>query len=152
MSQDQMIIADSNTIVVAAEQFGAIKQGRRQTFRIYVPDRNRDDEKLGDHAIWVTRAMDILTFTNGGATATGYNLGYWHDKQRDKTIKERTKIVYSYIIPERFKQYLSAVVMFLHDFKESTNQEVVYFEFDGVFFGIDDSCERPKVSVPLHMP
>jgi hypothetical protein len=56
---------------------------------------------------------------------------------------EQTKLIYTYVDPEKLKGNMSRLRGFLHRFGRETNQGEVVFEFDGWLWTID-KYDAPK--------
>ena len=60
------------------------------------------------------------------------------DKTKDEDLVwEKTRIIYTYIDPDKFENNLNRLKKFLHGFGKETNQGEVVFEFDGMLYRID---------------
>ena len=106
-----------------------------QCLTIYVPNKDRDGNEIGNQRKWVLEALDILGEINGGATAMPPSEGVWRN-EAGNVISEYPVVVYSYIVPEPFLASLPRLREFLHRMGRETNQGEIAFEFDGSFFRI----------------
>lgn len=116
-----------------------------QCFTIYIPNKDRDGQEIGNQRKWVLEAIRLLSETNGGATAMPPVEGGWLNDQAE-IIWENPVLVYSFIRPEPFVRALPRVREFLHRMGRETNQGEVAFEFDGRFYRIRnfDGLEREE--------
>lgn len=106
-----------------------------QCFTIYIPNKDRNGQEIGNQRKWVLEAIRLLSEVNGGATAMPPVEGGWRNDQGE-IIWENPVLVYSFIRPELFVQSLPRLREFLHRMGRETNQGEVAFEFDGRFFRI----------------
>jgi hypothetical protein len=106
-----------------------------QCFSIYVPDKDKRGNEIGNQRKWVLEALDLLGEINGGATAMPSCEGVWLNDDRE-AIREHPVVVYSYVVPDAFLANLSRMRQFLHRMGRETNQGEVAFEFDGRFYRI----------------
>jgi len=119
-----------------AEALGADGGISGQCFFIYVPDRDRDGNEIGNQRKWVLEALGLLGQINGGATAMPACEGVWLDEEGE-AIWEHPVVVYSYLLsPDDFAARLPEIREFLHRMGRETNQGEVAFEFDGCFHRI----------------
>ena len=102
---------------------------------IYIPDKDRDGNEIGNQRKWVLEALDILGEINGGATAMPASEGVWLN-DTGEVIREHPVVVYSYVVPEPFLSGLSRIREFLHRMGRETNQGEVVVEYDGSFYRI----------------
>lgn len=108
-----------------------------QRLTLYVPNKDRNSRKLKDHEHWVKEARALLTAIGGGATAYPPADGTWAS-ETGKIIWEQTRIIYCFIVPERFQEKATDLREFLHRFGRETNQGEVVVEFDGRFYRVVD--------------
>jgi hypothetical protein len=106
-----------------------------QCFTVYVPNKDRQGQEIGNQRKWVLEAIRLLSEANGGATAMPPVEGGWLNDQGE-IIWENPVLVYSFIRPEPFLQSLPRLREFLHRMGRETNQGEVAFEFDGRFYRI----------------
>ena len=106
-----------------------------QCFSIYVPNKDRKGEEIGNQRRWVLEAIHLLSDINGGATAMPPVEGGWLSDEGE-IIWEHPVVVYSYIHPDPFLASLPRIREFLHRMARETNQGEVAFEFDGRFYRI----------------
>lgn len=118
-------------------ELGATDAPSSQRMTLYIPNKDQDGGPIEDHRRWCEEAQELLTAIGGGATAFPPVDGTW--RRPDGTVLwEQTKIVYTYIDPERMNaETMSRLREFLHRFGRETNQGEVVFEFDGHFWPID---------------
>jgi hypothetical protein len=87
--------------------FGAETGVAVQCFAIYIPDKDRNDQDIGNQRRWVLDAIALLCDNNGGATAIPVEGGWLSPEGR--TILEHPVIVYSYVTqPDRFVRVTSS--------------------------------------------
>lgn len=91
---------------------------------------------IENHEQWTNEAQELLTEIGGGATAFPPVDGTWRMPD-GRTLWEQTKIVYTYIDPDKLAANMQRLRTFLHRFGRETNQGEVVFEFDGWFWTID---------------
>jgi hypothetical protein len=115
---------------------GATEEPSAQRLTLYIPNRDSNGKLIEDHAKWTTEAQELLTAIGGGATAFPPVDGTWR-KPDGSNLWELTKIIYTYIDPDKLAANVSQLRVFLHRFGNETNQGVVVFEFDGMFWSIN---------------
>jgi hypothetical protein len=125
------------------EELGATEEPSAQRLTLYVPDKDREGELIADHAGWCRKAQQLLTEIGGGATAFPPVDGTWR-KPDGGDLWEQTRIIYTYINPDRLAANMSRLRAFLHRFGRDTNQGQVVFEFDGWFWSIDKYDPRQE--------
>ncbi|MGO9466229.1 MAG: hypothetical protein ACLQIB_45940 [Isosphaeraceae bacterium] len=118
-----------------AATFGAETDASTQAFSIYLPNKDRDGEEIGDQRRWVLEALRLLGAVGGGATAMPPVEGVWENAD-GQFVWENPVIVYSYIKPDQFIAHLPGLRSFLHRMGRETRQGEVVFEFDGRFYRI----------------
>jgi hypothetical protein len=94
-------------------------------------------KNVKSHQQWVKDARALLTLIGGGATAFPPADGTWAGDD-GKVIWELTRIVYSFVIPERFTAHIKELRKFVHRFGRETNQGEVVVEFDGNLYRITE--------------
>jgi hypothetical protein len=102
----------------------------------YIPDRDRDNHEIGTQRKWVLEAADLLAGIGGGVTIMPPTEGGWLDEENNIIIWEHPIMVYTYIKPEQFEEYLPELREFLHRMGRETNQGEIAVEFDGQFYRI----------------
>ena len=117
------------------KELGAGGGTSTQCFSIYVPDKDKQGNEIGNQRKWVLEALDLLGEINGGATAMPPCEGIWMNAEGE-AIRERPAVVYSYVVPDLFLASLPRIRRFLHRMGRETNQGEVAFEFDGRFYRI----------------
>jgi len=138
-----------------ADALGAEKRTTVEQLSIYIPDRDKEGNKISDINNWIEDAKKVLTFIGGGATTMPPTDGSWIDREelpsseiistlndllnelgKKKVIQEKTTVIYSFIDPDRFTKNINILREFLHKFGRETNQGEVVIDFDGEFFHI----------------
>jgi hypothetical protein len=106
-----------------------------QCFTVYIPNKDRKGQEIGNQRKWVLEAIRLLSEINGGATAMPPVEGGWLNDQGE-IIWENPVVVYSFIRPDDFLKHLARLREFLHRMGRETDQGEVAFEFDGHFYRI----------------
>jgi hypothetical protein len=106
-----------------------------QCFTVYIPNKDRDGQEIGNQRKWVLEAIRLLSEINGGATAMPPVEGSWLNDQ-GQIIWENPVVVYSFVRPDQFLSDLPRLREFLHRLGRETNQGEIAFEFDGRFYRI----------------
>lgn len=119
------------------KELGATGQPSTQRLTLYLPDKDRSENLVAHHDDWVQEARMLLTRIGRGATAFPPVDGSW-EKPDQSVLWEQTRIIYTFIDPDRFAANLAALREFLHRFGRETNQGEVKFEFDGWIWTITD--------------
>ena len=107
-----------------------------QCFTVYVPNKDRKGQEIGNQRKWVLEAIRLLSRINGGATAMPPVEGGWLNEEGNEIIWENPVLVYAFIRPEPFVQGLPRLRELLHRMGRETNQGQVAYEFDGRFYRI----------------
>ena len=138
-----------------ANALGAEQKTTVEQLSIYIPDRDREGNKISNIDDWIEEAKTVLTFIGGGSTTMPPTDGTWIDREellssemisdlngllnelkKKKVIQEKTTVVYTFIDPDRFIENINILREFLHKFGRETNQGEVVIDFDGEFFHI----------------
>ena len=117
------------------KELGATEAPFAQRLTLYIPNKDRDGELVKDHDGWTRQAQQLLNDIGGGSTAFPPVDGTWR-KPDGSDLWEQTRIIYSYVDPDKLVAYLQRLRAFLHRFGRETNQGEVVFEFDGQFWTI----------------
>jgi len=117
-----------------AESLGA-DETSAQCFSIYIPNKDREGNEIGDQRKWVLQAMRLLSEIDGGATAMPPVEGGWLNDESE-IVWENPVVVYSFIRPEEFAASLPRIREFVHRMGRETNQGEVAVEFDRRFYRI----------------
>jgi len=118
------------------KELGATEEPAAQRLTLYIPNKDRVGELIADHEKWTIQAQELLTEIGSGATAFPPVDGTWR-KPDGSDLWEQTRLVYTYIDPDRLAANVLRLRTFLHRFGRETNQGEVVFEFDGWFWSID---------------
>ncbi len=131
-----------------AKILGADEEPSTQQLALYIPNKDKNGNKIKKLDAWIKRARALLTIIGGGATSLPPADGSWLIPQKnDKDISslrdediiwEKTTIVYTYIKADNFLDNLKSLREFLHCFGRESNQGEIVFEFDGKFFRISN--------------
>ncbi len=119
-----------------AKELGAREEPSAQRLTLYVPNKDCVGNAIADHEKWTKEAQELLTEIGGGATAFPPVDGTWR-KPDGNDLWEQTRIIYTYIDPDKLAANMPRLRTFLHRFGRNTNQGQVVFEFDGWFWSID---------------
>ena len=117
------------------KEIGAEEQTSTQRLTLYLPNKDKNDQIVGDIARWLKEARALLSEIGGGSTAFPPADGTWMNDEA-QLVWEETRIVYCFIRPQLFIAKLQALREFLHRFGRETNQGEVVVEFDGRFYRI----------------
>jgi hypothetical protein len=90
----------------------------------------------------VEEALALLSKIGGGATAMPPVDGAWLNDKTSELIREQPRIVYSYIIPDRFLDHRNELVGFVKRMGRETNQGVIAIEFDGDLYFVNKFSEQ----------
>jgi hypothetical protein len=125
--------------------FGADSGVSTQCLTIYVPNKDRNGEEIGNQRKWVLEAIRLLSEINGGATALPPVEGAWLNDE-GAIIWENPVLVYSFIRPDALLKNLPRLPEFLHRMGRETNQGEIAVQFDDHFFRIRkfDTVKRRK--------
>lgn len=122
--------------IILTEILGAITESFVQQLVLYIPDKDKNGKQISDIDKWIKEAQEILTVIGGGATSYPPADGTWLNPENNKTVSEQTKLIYTYIVPDKFENNFKRLRTFLHRFGRETNQGEVVLEFDGIFYKI----------------
>ncbi|HET6387656.1 MAG TPA: hypothetical protein VFJ58_30070 [Armatimonadota bacterium] len=117
-----------------ASAFGA-EDVSAQCFSIYIPNKDRNGDEIGNQRRWVLEAIRLLSQINGGCTAMPPVEGGWLNDE-GKIVWECPVVIYSFIRPEAILAEYPLNREFLHRMGRETNQGEVAFEFDSRFYKI----------------
>ena len=119
-----------------AKELGAEEEPSSQRLTLYLPDKDQTGRLLPDLHVWVAQARELLSRIGGGATGFPPADGTWIDPAGN-LLWEQTRIVYCFILPDRFRARIKELRAFLHRFGRDTNQGEVVVEFDDRFYRIN---------------
>jgi hypothetical protein len=117
------------------KELGATESPSAQHLTLYIPNKDRNGATFSDYDKWSKGAQALLTDIGSGATAFPPVDGTWR-KPDGSDLWEQTRIIYTYIDPDKLAANLPRLRTFLHQFGRETNQGEVVFEFDGWFWSI----------------
>ena len=112
------------------KELGATGEPAAQRLTLYVPNKDRAGQVIAEHGEWVKEAQELLTRIGKGATAFPPVDGTW-EMPDGNVLWESTRIIYTFIDPDRLAANVAGLREFLHRFGRDTNQGEVKFEFDG---------------------
>ena len=116
-----------------------------QKFSIYLPDRDRESNPIGDIEQWIERAIVMMVRINGGCTVLPPATGAWQDSTSGDLIRESTTVIYSFLMkPKEFEERFDVIKNFLHDYGITTNQDEVLAEMAG-WTGESYKCEAYRI-------
>jgi hypothetical protein len=110
---------------------GGVTSAQRLTLDI--PNQDKEGRPLPDQEQWVREARQLLTAIGGGATSLPPAEGNWLNEDTGTLLWEQTRLVYCFILPDRFRARIKELRSFLHRFGRETNQGEVVVEFDDRF-------------------
>src|SRR5260370_18173602 len=93
--------------------FGAEADVSSQSFAIYVPNKDRAGQEIGNQRQWVLEALKLLGIIGGGATAMPPVEGVWLNAEHGEFVWENPVIVYSYISPDKLLAHAPQLRAFL---------------------------------------
>jgi len=126
------------------KMLGASMPPSSQQFALYIPNKDKKGNKIRKLSKWIKEASLLLSLIGGGTTTMPPADGTWlkrdieniEELRDEDLLREKTTIMYTYIIPDKFEKNLNSLREFLHRFGRETNQGEVVFEFGGEFFKI----------------
>lgn len=129
-------MADDDVEIILAKILGAAEAPSIQQLTLYIPDKDKNGKQIKNLNRWVKEAQKTLTLIGSGSTSLPPADGTWLNPENDKILWEKTKVIYTYIDPDKFEENAWKLREFLHRFGRETNQGEVVFEFDGKFYKI----------------
>lgn len=127
-----------NLSIDIAQYFGATPGVSTQTLAIYLPDRDKDGNRIRKYRTWVKEGQLVLARIGGGSTATSPRDGIWINPDDDSIVSEKTTMIYTYFSPRLFKEKVRHVRNFIHRFGRDTRQGEIVFEFDNEMYRITE--------------
>lgn len=131
-----MIDDSLDVILDLAKILGTEEAPSAQQLVLYIPNKDKDGKQIKHLNRWLKEAKEILTKIGGGATAFPPADGTWLNPETNRTIWEKTTIIYTYLYSDKFEENIRLLREFLHRFGRETNQGEVVFEFDGKFYRV----------------
>ena len=126
------MVADKKAAFDMQGALGATDTFSLQKISIYLPNKDRDECLIFDIENWIEAGMRVLAEINLGVTRLPPAIGYWVDTVKERTIKEDTHVIYSFIRqPDKFQEKFDKIRAFVHSFGKKTNQGEVMVEFFG---------------------
>ena len=125
-----------DVILDLAKVLGTEEAPSTQQLVLYIPNKDKDGKQIKHLNRWLKEAREVLTKIGGGATAFPPADGTWLNPETNRTIWEKTTIIYTYIYSDKFEENIRLFREFLHRFGRETNQGEIVFEFDGRFYRI----------------
>ena len=125
-----------DVILDLAKVLGTEEAPSTQQLVLYIPNKDKDGKQIKYLNRWLKEAREVLTKIGGGATAFPPADGTWLNPKTNRTIWEKTTIIYTYIYSDKFEENIRLFREFLHRFGRETNQGEIVFEFDGRFYRI----------------
>jgi hypothetical protein len=121
-----------------SEQLGAKAGTSVQSLTIYIPNKDRHGNEIGEQRKWVLEGARLLAEIGGGVTILPPVEGGWLDETKGEIVWENPILIYTFIIPSKFKAKMIELRRFLHALGSQTHQGEVAFEFDGKFYRITE--------------
>jgi hypothetical protein len=106
-----------------------------ECFTVYIPNKDKHGNEIGNQRQWVLDARQLLTEINRGASVMPPIEGGWTSDD-EIVIWENPVVVYSFVRIEQFVANLPELREFLHRMGRETNQGEVVFEFADRFYRI----------------
>ncbi len=128
LAEDEVDLEDS---------LGASSDTSSQQLTLFIPNRDKHGNEIGNQRGWVLEAAEILASIGGGFTILPPVEGGWLDDDGD-VIWEQPVLIYTFIKPGQFLSSLPRLREFLHRLGHTTDQGEVAVEFDNRFYRIRD--------------
>jgi hypothetical protein len=129
-------VTSDDPSVELGEAFGA-STGSRQRLTLYIPTEDCDGDPIDDREAWFQEAIKLLTMIGGGTTVMPCR-GAWYNTASGKIIQENVDVIYTFVKANGLTQNRSSLRSYLHRLGRETNQGEVAFEFDGIFYRMDE--------------
>ena len=119
---------------------GTPGKGDKMLLTLFIPDRDKEGNKIKGHSNWVKKAQFMMTLIGGGSTTTAA-MGTWLDPQKKLMVKkispkdlvwERTSIVQTDASQENISEGFNEFYKFVNEFGKNTSQGAVRYEIDKV--------------------
>jgi len=128
-------MADETIGLDLTSALGADGGVSQQCFSVYIPNKDKNGNEIGDQRRWVLDARQLLCEINDGASVMPPIEGGWTN-DNGAVIWENPVVVYSHVKIEKFIASLPKLRSFLHRMGRDTIQGEVVFEFGDQFFRI----------------
>jgi hypothetical protein len=127
---------DDDVEIILSRILGAVEAPSIQQLTLYIPNKDKNGKQIKNLNRWIKEAQKILTYIGNGATSLPPADGAWLNPDNSEIIWGKTRIIYTYIEPDKFEENFRSLREFLHRFGRETNQGEVVLEFDGRFYRI----------------
>ena len=128
--------APESDAIDLSQRLGAEPGESHEVLVLYIPDRDRDGNELGDQRRWVLEAAKLLAEIGGGVSVEPPIEGGWLDAEHGRIIWERPVRVFTYVHPDSFVARIDELRSFLHRLGRVARQGEVAVEFAGRFWRI----------------
>ncbi len=119
------------------KELGAAGEPAAQRLTLYIPNKDQNNDIVPDYDKCVKEAQALLTQIGKGATAFPPVDGTW-EKPDGSVLWESTRIIYTFVDPDRLVANASRLREFLHRFGRETNQGEVVVEFENLLWTISE--------------
>lgn len=133
-----MATEDDDIELDLVAELGATERVSNQTLTIYIPDKDRDGNEIGNQRKWVLEAARLFGEIGGGATILPPVEGCWFNEATQQMVWEHPVIVYTFVNPDRFRQLLPRLRAFVHRLGRETKQGEVAVQFGDELYRIQN--------------
>ena len=130
-----------NQEVDVGQVLGAEPSTSVQQLTLYIPNKDKEGEELGNQRKWVLEAAQLLAEIGGGVSIFPPMEGGWINEDGE-IIWENPVLIYTFINEGPFLSMLPELREFLHRMGRETNQGEVGLEFDGEFYRICNFIQK----------
>lgn len=113
-----------------ADIAGATEDVSAQVLRVYVTNRDKHGQLVEEYRTWVEEFARVLALIGSGSTINPEAEGLWVSAS-GHGIWERTTLVYTYLLPDRFAQHFPSLVTLMHRYGREARQGEVLFDLSG---------------------